>query len=91
MVSPGFGKANVGYGRKEITEAVARQMNELPYYNTFGTTTTPTTLLAEKITAYAGSRFNHVFTGSGSEANDTCTWAWRAFTGAPSASRRRRS
>ncbi|MEM1314980.1 MAG: aminotransferase class III-fold pyridoxal phosphate-dependent enzyme, partial [Pseudomonadota bacterium] len=26
---------NVGYGREEIVEAVARQMRELPYYNTF--------------------------------------------------------
>ena len=64
---------NVGYGRKEITDAVVRQMNELPYYNTFfGTTTEPATLLAEKIIAHAGPRFSHVFfTGSGSEANDT--------------------
>lgn len=64
---------NVGYGRKEITDAVMRQMNELPYYNTFfGTTTEPATLLAEKIIAHAGPRFSHVFfTGSGSEANDT--------------------
>lgn len=64
---------NIGYGRKEIADAVARQMNELPYYNTFfGTTTPPTTLLAEKVTSKAGPRFNHIFfTGSGSEANDT--------------------
>ncbi|MBX5009737.1 aspartate aminotransferase family protein [Rhizobium lentis] len=64
---------NIGYGRREITEAVARQMNELPYYNTFfGTTSTPTALLAEKVTSHAGVRFNHIFfTGSGSEANDT--------------------
>ncbi|MGR6431511.1 aspartate aminotransferase family protein [Rhizobium sp. PAMB 3174] len=64
---------NIGYGRREITEAVMRQMNELPYYNTFfGTTTPPATLLAEKITAHAGEKINHVFfTGSGSEANDT--------------------
>jgi putrescine---pyruvate transaminase len=64
---------NIGYGRREITEAVMRQMNELPYYNTFfGTTTPPATLLAEKISAHAGEKINHVFfTGSGSEANDT--------------------
>lgn len=64
---------NVGYGRKEITEAVVKQMNELPYYNTFfGTTTPPTTLLAQKITSHAGPNINRVFfTGSGSEANDT--------------------
>lgn len=64
---------NIGYGRKEIADAVARQMTELPYYNTFfGTTSPPTTLLAQKVTSKAGPRFNHIFfTGSGSEANDT--------------------
>ncbi len=64
---------NIGYGRKEIADAVVKQMNELPYYNTFfGTTSPPTTLLAQKVTSKAGPRFNHVFfTGSGSEANDT--------------------
>lgn len=64
---------NIGYGRKEIADAVARQMNELPYYNTFfGTTSPAATLLAQKVTSKAGPRFNHIFfTGSGSEANDT--------------------
>ena len=64
---------NVGYGRKEIAEAVFRQINELPYYNTFfGTTTTPAALLAQKVCAHAGPHFNHVFfTNSGSEASDT--------------------
>ena len=57
----------------ELAEVVARQMNELPYYNTFfGTSSTPTALLAQKVTSHAGARFNHIFfTGSGSEANDT--------------------
>ena len=64
---------NIGYGRTEIADAAIRQMNELPYYNTFfGTTTTPATLLSEKVCAHAGRHFNHVFfTNSGSEANDT--------------------
>ena len=26
---------NIGYGRKELAQAAARQMEELPYYNTF--------------------------------------------------------
>ena len=30
---------NVGYGRAELAEAAARQMRELPYYNTFFMTT----------------------------------------------------
>ncbi|MFN7104259.1 MAG: aspartate aminotransferase family protein, partial [Pseudorhizobium sp.] len=64
---------NVGYGRKEIADAAYRQMQELPYYNTFfGTTTAPATLLAQKIASHAGDKLNHVFfTNSGSEANDT--------------------
>ncbi|QFY59538.1 aspartate aminotransferase family protein [Rhizobium grahamii] len=64
---------NIGYGRHEIADAVARQMKELPYYNTFfGTTTTPATLLSEKVVSHAGPHLNHVFfTASGSEANDT--------------------
>jgi putrescine aminotransferase len=64
---------NIGYGRTEIAEAVRAQMDELPYYNTFfGTTTPPTALLAQKVTAHAGHNINHVFfTNSGSEATDT--------------------
>jgi putrescine aminotransferase len=64
---------NVGYGRREIAEAACRQMQELPYYNTFfGTTTPPATLLAQKIASHTGERLNRVFfTNSGSEANDT--------------------
>ncbi|MFB9951291.1 aspartate aminotransferase family protein [Rhizobium puerariae] len=64
---------NVGYGRKSIAEAAYRQMQDLPYYNTFfGTTTPPATLLAQKIASHAGERLKRVFfTNSGSEATDT--------------------
>ena len=64
---------NVGYGRREIAEVAFRQMNELPYYNSFfGTTTPPTALLAQKIASHAGGKLNRVFfTNSGSEASDT--------------------
>ena len=30
---------NIGYGRKELAQVAARQMEELPYYNTFFQTT----------------------------------------------------
>ena len=41
---------NLGYGRKELAEVAAAQMNELPYYNTFFQTThTPAAKLAEAI------------------------------------------
>jgi putrescine aminotransferase len=64
---------NVGYGRKAIADAAYRQMQELPYYNSFfGTTTPPAILLAQKIASHAGPHMNRVFfTNSGSEATDT--------------------
>jgi len=64
---------NVGYGRREIADAVHAQMTELPYYNTFFATTTAATAgLAAKICSHAGPSINRVFfTNSGSEANDT--------------------
>ncbi|MDT8880344.1 aspartate aminotransferase family protein [Halomonas saccharevitans] len=64
---------NLGYGRRELVEAAAVQMTELPYYNTFfNTTHPPVARLAEKLCALAPPHINHVFfTGSGSEANDT--------------------
>ena len=43
---------NIGYGRRELAEVAARQMNELPYYNSFFKTTMPeTVLLAEELAA----------------------------------------
>ncbi len=64
---------NVGYGRQELAEAAARQMAELPYYNTFFQTThVPAIALSQKIAELAPNGLNRVFfAGSGSEANDT--------------------
>jgi putrescine---pyruvate transaminase len=64
---------NVGYGRSELADAAARQMRELPYYNTFFQTThVPALQLAAKLAELAPGDLNHVFfAGSGSEANDT--------------------
>ncbi|MCJ8142140.1 aspartate aminotransferase family protein [Ancylobacter sp. A5.8] len=64
---------NVGYGRDEIVDAVAAQMRELPYYNTFFKTThQPAIDLATKLAELTPPQFNRVFfTGSGSESNDT--------------------
>ncbi|MDA7427776.1 aspartate aminotransferase family protein [Primorskyibacter aestuariivivens] len=64
---------NIGYGRDELAEVAARQMRELPYYNTFFQTThVPAIALAERLAALAPGDLNHVFfAGSGSEANDT--------------------
>jgi len=64
---------NVGYGRKDLAEVAARQMEELCYYNTFFQTShVPAIALAAKIAELAPGDLNHVFyAGSGSEANDT--------------------
>ena len=64
---------NIGYGRKELAEVAYRQMQDLPYYNTFfKTTTAPATELAAKISSLLPDRFKQIFfTNSGSESNDT--------------------
>ncbi len=64
---------NIGYGREELAEAAARQMRELPYYNTFFQTThVPAIALAKKLADLMPGDLNQVFfAGSGSEANDT--------------------
>jgi len=64
---------NLGYGREELVEAAARQMRELPYYNSFFQCTHPPAIeLSELLSELSPGQFNHVFfTGSGSEANDT--------------------
>jgi putrescine aminotransferase len=64
---------NIGYGRRELADVAARQMEELSYYNTFFQTThVPAIALAAKLAELAPGDLNHVFfAGSGSEANDT--------------------
>lgn len=64
---------NVGYGRKEIVEAVSSQIKKLPYYNTFfQTSTPPATELAGLLAEITPEPLRHVFfSNSGSEANDT--------------------
>jgi len=64
---------NIGYGREEMAEVAARQIRELPYYNTFFQTThIPAIALSQRLAELAPGDLNHVFyAGSGSEANDT--------------------
>ncbi|WP_109465353.1 aspartate aminotransferase family protein [Albibacillus kandeliae] len=64
---------NIGYGRDELADVAARQMKELPYYNTFFQTThVPVIALSQKLAELAPGDLNHIFyAGSGSEANDT--------------------
>lgn len=69
----GLWNVNVGYGRRELIEAATRQLETLPFYNSFfQCTTEPTIELAERLAGLTGGRLGHVFfASSGSEANDT--------------------
>ncbi len=64
---------NVGYGREELVEAAARQLRELPYYNSFFQCAHPPSIeLARLLKDISQPQFNNVFfAGSGSESNDT--------------------
>jgi putrescine aminotransferase len=64
---------NVGYGQRELIDAAARQLAELPFYNAFFQTATPPAIeLAELLSEVTPPQFRHVFfSGSGSEGNDT--------------------
>lgn len=64
---------NLGYSQDMIKQAVAAQLNELPFYNNFfKCSNQPAVELASKLCELSPARFQHVFfTNSGSEANDT--------------------
>jgi len=64
---------NIGYGRDELADVAARQMRELPYYNTFFMTShVPVIALSQKLAELAPGDLNHVFFATGgSDANDT--------------------
>ncbi len=64
---------NLGYGRQELIDAATRQMQKLPYYNSFFQTAHPPAIeLSALLCEISPANFNHTFfTGSGSEANDT--------------------
>jgi putrescine aminotransferase len=72
---------NVGYGRREIADAVHRQLLALPFYPSFfNTTTEPAVLLAAKLAEIAPPGLGHAFfSGSGSEANETALKLIRAY------------
>ena len=64
---------NVGYGRKILADVAYKQMQELPYYNSFfKTATAPSIELAQQLAEISPGDLNHAFfSSSGSEANDT--------------------
>lgn len=64
---------NIGYARKEMADAIAEQICQIPYYSSFGHhTTIPAAQLSAKLAELAPGNLNHVFYGcGGSVANDT--------------------
>ena len=62
----------IGYGRKEMADAIAKQVLKLPYTPPFTNTTEPSAILAKKLADLAPGDLNNVFfTTGGSTAVDT--------------------
>jgi len=79
---------NVGYGRSEMAEAIARQIERLSYYHGFSSMATEApALLAERVLASTPVPMSKVFFGSsGSDANDTqakLVWFYNNALGRP--------
>jgi L-2,4-diaminobutyrate transaminase len=79
---------DVGYGREEIAEAIARQARELPFYHTFfGMANEPAIRLADRLKHMVPWPIARVFFGlSGSDANDTqikLIWLYNTLRGKP--------
>lgn len=72
---------NVGYGRREIADAVHRQICAVAFYPSFfNTTTEPAILLAGRLAELAPKKLGHVFfSNSGSEANESALKLIRAY------------
>jgi putrescine aminotransferase len=72
---------NVGYGRREIADAVHRQIMDLSFYPSFfNSTTEPAIRLAERIASYAPAGMSKVFfSNSGSEANESALKLVRGY------------
>ncbi len=70
-----------GYSRPELVAAATRQMQKLPYYNTFFKTTTPPVVaLAQRLAHITPAGLNHAFFAcSGSEAVDTALRMARVY------------
>ncbi|WP_018240781.1 aminotransferase [Ensifer sp. BR816] len=87
----GFGGlycVNMGYGVKEIADAISRQARELPFAHVYASqTTAPAALLAEAVVEYFGENARRVFFGlSGSDANETnikLVWYYNNILGRP--------
>lgn len=79
---------NVGYGRTEVAEAIARQAYNLAYYHTYAAhTTEELAILSDRLIRMAPGKSSKVFFGmSGSDANETqakLVWYYNNLRGQP--------
>ena len=79
---------NIGYGRTEVAEAIAKQARELAYYHSYvGYGTEASITLARMVAERAPDGLNHVYFGlSGSDANETnikLVWYYNNVLGRP--------
>ncbi|XDA97285.1 aspartate aminotransferase family protein [Sulfitobacter sp. LCG007] len=79
---------NVGYGRKEIAEAIADQARELAYFHAYaGSGTEASITLSKMVLDRAPSHMSKVYFGlGGSDANETnlkLTWYYNNIRGLP--------
>jgi 4-aminobutyrate--pyruvate transaminase len=80
--------ASLGFNEPRLVEAATRQMQELPFYSTFGQKSHPQAIeLAERLIAMMPVPMSQVFfNNSGSEANDTAIkmiWYYNNALGRP--------
>ena len=62
----------IGYGRKEMAEAISAQILKVPYYSPWNMSASPSALLAKKLAGFAPGDLKHVFfTTCGSTAVDS--------------------
>ena len=79
---------NIGYGRQEVAEAIAKQAYKLAYYHSYaGHTTEGLARLSDRLVRMAPGKMSKVFYGlSGSDANETqakLVWYYNNLRGFP--------
>lgn len=79
---------NVGYGRTEVADAIARQAHKLAYYHSYAAhTTDELAKLSDRLVRMAPGNMSKVFYGmSGSDANETqakIVWYYNNLRGLP--------
>jgi L-2,4-diaminobutyrate transaminase len=80
---------NIGYGRKEVADAISRQAHQLAYYHSYAAhTTDELAILSDRLVRMAPGKMSKVFYGmSGSDANETqakLVWYYHNLIGKPS-------